>query len=297
MAGIMIVWLAGGLAWTGIRSGDRRIPALIAMAIAALAFSWSFRQVAPPSPTLAESLVVGIAMSWLLLEAKELLRTRSMGIAKLEPFLVIANSAKSAQEPTGSKKDDSNQLHRLMVQHDVLSSLDAILLLLLPLATFLIGVAPRLYPLGPLGRYAFFFTILSIGAFIWALLKLIPAKISGSLKGRAQALAALDFLGAWACALLLLVAVHVVVGEEILVLSAERLGLLTFAGIFLGYALASYPTRWLAGTLKSRMPWKSAEIEEAFSSTMFLRAAYTTKRQTVAMVMVGLILLLLFVLL
>jgi len=74
-AGIMIVWLAGGLARTSIPNREQRVPGLIGMAIAALAFSWSFRQIAPPSPTLAEVIVIGIALSWLVLEAIDVLRT------------------------------------------------------------------------------------------------------------------------------------------------------------------------------------------------------------------------------
>jgi hypothetical protein len=76
-AGIMIAWLAGSLARTGIPNREQRIPALIGMAIAALAFSWSFRQIAPVSPTLAEVFVIGIAVSWLMLEAIDVLRTGS----------------------------------------------------------------------------------------------------------------------------------------------------------------------------------------------------------------------------
>jgi hypothetical protein len=72
-SGIMIVWLAGGLARTSMPRREQRIPGLIGMAIAALAFSWSFHQIAPPSPTVVESFVVGIAMFWLILEALDVL--------------------------------------------------------------------------------------------------------------------------------------------------------------------------------------------------------------------------------
>jgi hypothetical protein len=87
IAGIMIVWLAGGLARTSIPDRERRIPALITLAIAALAFSWSFHQVAPPSPTVVEALVVVLAMSWLVLEALDVLRKRPKFVRRLDDYV------------------------------------------------------------------------------------------------------------------------------------------------------------------------------------------------------------------
>jgi len=77
LAGVMIGWLVGGLARTDIPNRGQCIPGLIGMAITALAFSWSFRQIATPSPTLAEGFVIGIALCWLVLEAIDVLRTES----------------------------------------------------------------------------------------------------------------------------------------------------------------------------------------------------------------------------
>lgn len=87
VAGVMIVWLAGGLARTSIPKREQRIPGLIGMAIAALAFSWSFHQIAPPSPTLVESFVVGIAMFWLALEASDVVRKRPKTMVTLDSYV------------------------------------------------------------------------------------------------------------------------------------------------------------------------------------------------------------------
>lgn len=194
-----------------------------------------------------------------------------------------------------SKQGDTAQLERLLREHDVLSSLDAVLLLLLPLTTFVISIAPQLPSLGITGQYAYGFVLIAVLAFIESLRRLIPAKIAGNIPGRVGALVPLVFLVGFGVSFVLIWLTHLVRGGEILVLTGERLVFVVLAGLSFGHALSSLPTKWLAATLKDRIPWKCDTIEAAFNSTFILRLSYQTRKATLIQCVTGLVLLLAFV--
>jgi len=186
------------------------------------------------------------------------------------------------------------ELKRMLIEHDVLSSLDALLLLLVPLALFCIGITSWLLSLGfPWHVLALFSTATPI-IFLLPLGFLVQAKFTGSIVGRVRAWATLfHFLAIIGSLLLLLVSLRVIVGETA-ILSLESIPLLAFGIVGLGHGLASHPVRSAETTLKNRIPWRTAEIEAAFRDTFVLRSSYLTRREAVAESLIGLALLLLF---
>jgi hypothetical protein len=88
---------------------------------------------------------------------------------------------------------------------------------------------------------------------------------------------------------------HVVRGGDILFLSLDKVAFASLAGASFAFALASYPTKWLAKTLKDRIPWRRDEIEAAFSSIYPLRASYVSWKLVVAQCLWGSVLLLAYV--
>lgn len=202
--------------------------------------------------------VAAAIILWLLLKSR----------GTMEPGIQLRSPS------SGSKHDDTTQLWRLMVEHDILSSLDAILLLLLPLTTFTISVTPFLLGLGVLWRYLAGFAVFAILIFVASLVVLVRAKLAGGIAGRVRSLGLLVLLLAAGIPLAVFWLTHLVRGGDILVLPMEKVALASFAGAFFAFALASYPTKWLAGTLKDRIPWRRDEIEAAFSSIYPLRSSY-----------------------
>jgi hypothetical protein len=201
-----------------------------------------------------------------------------------------------------SHEEETAEIKRILIEHDVFSSLDGVLLLLMPLATLGIGVVPQLLRLPLLWHYLAGLIVIATVVFLVSLVLLMRAKLAGSgsitsITGRAEAWTfPFIFLSASASSLLILALTHLVLGGDILIISLENLALVTFGCASLGHALASYPTRWLARNLKDRMPWRSDEIERAFSTTPFVRASYGPIKWTLIQSLIGSVLLLLYVL-
>jgi len=205
-------------------------------------------------------------------ELREILGLRWLdGRSAIEPKIRQSRPPSSGPEP-----DDTTQLWRLVVEHDVLSSLDAILLLLLPLTTFTISITPFLLGLGVMWRYLAGFAVVAIPIFAASLVVLARAKLAGGIAGRVRSLGLLVLLLAFGILLVVLWLTHFVRGGDILVVSLEKVALASFASAGFAFALASYPTKWLAKTLKDRIPWRSDEIEAAFSNTYPLRSSYVS---------------------
>jgi hypothetical protein len=201
-----------------------------------------------------------------------------------------------------SNQEEAGDIRRIFIEHDFFSSLDAVLLLLMPLATLGVSVVPQLLALGFSWTYLAGFIVIAIVVFFVSLMLLVRAKLGGSesvtcISGRAQAWSyPFIFLSVFACSFAVFATTHLVLGGEMLVIPLDRLFLVVFGCVMLGHALASYPTTWLARKMKDRMPWRSDEIEKAFSSTPFVRASYRPRRWALIQSLIGLALLVLYVL-
>jgi hypothetical protein len=211
----------------------------------------------------------------------------------------------SAVPPLGQRMSkDLNQeevanIKRILIEHDFFSSLDTILLLYMPLATLGVSVVPHLLGLPFAWHYLAAFVAIATVVLLVSVALLARAKLAGSgsatsISGRAEAWAfPFIFLIASASSLLMLAITDLVLGVEI---SLGSLALAAFGGVFLGNALSSYPTKWLARRLKDRMPWRSDEIENLFSTTPFVRLSYRPGRWVLIQSLIGLALLFLYVL-
>ena len=181
-----------------------------------------------------------------------------------------------------------------MMQDQVLSSFDTILLLLLPLSTFALGVTPWLWTslrfLAPWTLSFAFASFLPLGI-------LVAAKLRGNVKSRILAWIMFIVLISSVAGLLVLVGVlGLFVGLPI----ESRPGFepLFMIGILtLSYGLSYHQVRGLKHLLLRRIYWKSSEIESMFSSyeTIHRFLSPITKRDGLFGTLVGLILLLLFV--
>lgn len=143
LAGIMIVWLAGGLARTGISRRERRVPALISMGIAALAFTWSFRQIAPPSPTVVESAVVFIAILWLVVEVKDVVREEDF-ILNLKALAQAADADNHAEVRNrslfGAAKELPSRVSTLNKIYSMIQQYEGTLIMLFLAGAFLLSI-------------------------------------------------------------------------------------------------------------------------------------------------------------
>jgi len=219
-----------------------------------------------------------------------------LGLRWLDGSSAIEPKIRQHRPPSsGPELDDTTQLWRLLVEHDVLSSLDAILLLLLPLTTFAVSITPFLLGLGVMWRYLAGFAVIAIPIFVASLVVLVRAKLAGGIAGRVRSLGLLVLLLAFGILLVVLWLTHLVRGGDILVVSLEKVALASFASAGFAFALASYPTKWLARTLKDRMSWRSDEIEAAFSSIYPLRSSYVSWKWVSAQCLLGSALLLAYV--
>jgi hypothetical protein len=162
--------------------------------------------------------------------------------------------------------EELTELKRLleeMREEQILSSLDTILLLLLPISTFFLATAPTVFRLAPiLGALT---SYLAIG-FLIILLYLIIGKISGSITIR---------ILAWYVFLLYVSAVIVSEGYfEILSLfvgipiSADLYFMIYFIVGSIAAATAMFRSlaKWLRRTLELRLPKRGAQVE-----TLYLR--------------------------
>jgi hypothetical protein len=181
-----------------------------------------------------------------------------------------------------------------MMEDQVLSSFDTILLLLLPLSIFALGVTPWLWTslrfLAPWTLSFAFASFLPLGI-------LVSAKLRGNVQSR---------ILAW---IMFIVMISCVAGSLVFVVALSlfvRLPIATRPGfeplfiigiLTLSYGLSYRQVRGLKHLLLRRIHWKSSEIRSMFSSyeTIHRCLSSITKRDWLFGTLFGLTLLLLFV--
>lgn len=200
------------------------------------------------------------------------------------------------QETGGISDSEINsivELRRMIVENDVFASLDTCLLLLLPLATFAIGVTPQLLNLELPWRELTIFTFFTVLVSLIVLTLLIHAKITGSTRGRMRAWAATFHFSAIFG--LLCVSLVVIALLSLQPVDAAAMSLPVVGSTSIGHALAFRLGKWFRSKIEPRIPWQTPVIEAAFRETTIVRLSYaSTTKQSITELLLGVVLLLLF---
>jgi hypothetical protein len=147
-----------------------------------------------------------------------------------------------------------------MQEEQVLFAYDAVLLLLLPLATFLVAASLWNIPRLLAGMAPVFAAV-----FVCVLVYLVHSKLAGNDGRRVLAWFWFFLLSSLTLGIVIFIwAASLIVGIPIGVdfFASAILGFPGFLAVT--YGLAYAPTRWIKRTLQRRLPRRSAEIEQVF---------------------------------